>query len=139
MLIRSRIACTVLTIGVAVGVVGSAPSFAQDKVVRIWHTETEPQTIKAFNDIARRFEAKSPGVKIEAEGLAWGDLEGKIMAALAAGSRSRSRLRSLRGKDRRSTPSWCRRSNAMNMSRDCAARGVDHAGLALEHRGARWH
>src|SRR5215813_15413890 len=83
MLIRSRIACA---IGVAVGVVGSVPSFAQDKVVRIWHTETEPQTIKAFNDIARRFEAKSPGVKIEAEGLAWGDLEGKIMAALAAGA-----------------------------------------------------
>ena len=61
MLIRSRIACTVLTIGVAVGVVCSAPSFAQDKVVRIWHTETEPQTIKAFNDIARRFEAKKSG------------------------------------------------------------------------------
>ena len=79
MLIRSRIACTVLTIGVAVGVVGSAPSFAQDKVVRIWHTETEPQTIKAFNDIARRFEAKHPGIKIEAEGLAWNDLEGKII------------------------------------------------------------
>jgi multiple sugar transport system substrate-binding protein len=83
MLIRSRIA---RAIAVAVGVLGSAPSFAQDKVVRVWHTETEPQTIKAFNDIARRFEAKSPGVKIEAEGLAWGDLEGKIMAALAAGA-----------------------------------------------------
>jgi multiple sugar transport system substrate-binding protein len=83
MLIRSPIA---RAIAVAVGVLGSAPSFAQDKVVRVWHTETEPQTIKAFNDIARRFEAKSPGVKIEAEGLAWGDLEGKIMAALAAGA-----------------------------------------------------
>ena len=52
----------------------------------MWHTETEPQTIKAFNDIARRFEAKNPGIKIEAEGLAWGDLEGKIMASLAAGA-----------------------------------------------------
>ena len=31
-------------------------------------TETEPQTIKAFNNIARRFEAKNPGIKIEAEG-----------------------------------------------------------------------
>jgi multiple sugar transport system substrate-binding protein len=62
-----------------------APAAAQ-KVVRVWHTETEPQTIKAFNDIARRFEAKNPGVKIEAEGLAWTDLEGKIMAGLASGS-----------------------------------------------------
>lgn len=70
--------------GIGVGLSGRP--FAQDKVVRIWHTETEPQTIKAFNDIARRFEAKNPGVKIEAEGLAWGDLEGKIMAALAAGA-----------------------------------------------------
>jgi multiple sugar transport system substrate-binding protein len=73
----------VLAVGVGVGIVN--PSIAQDKVVRVWHTETEPQTIKAFNDIARRFEAKNPGVKIEAEGLAWGDLEGKIIAALAAG------------------------------------------------------
>ncbi len=59
---------------------------AADKLVRVWHTETEPQTIKAFNDIARRFEAANPGVKIQAEGLAWGDLEGKIVAALAAGT-----------------------------------------------------
>jgi multiple sugar transport system substrate-binding protein len=59
---------------------------AADTIVRVWHTETEPQTVKAFNDIARRFEAKNHGVKIEAEGLAWGDLEGKIMAALAAGN-----------------------------------------------------
>jgi multiple sugar transport system substrate-binding protein len=64
----------------------AAPALAQGKLVRVWHTETEPQTVKAFNDIARRFEAKNPGVKIEAEGLAWTDLEGKIMASLAAGS-----------------------------------------------------
>ena len=71
---------TALTVGIA------APALAQDKLVRVWHTETEPQTIKAFNDIARRFEAKNPGIKMEAEGLAWTDLEGKIMASLAAGS-----------------------------------------------------
>src|SRR5262245_37110415 len=77
-----------LTLGLAAGASVCLPalSLAQDKVVRVWHTETEPQTIKAFNDIARRFEAKTPGVKIEAEGLAWGDLEGKIMASLAAGA-----------------------------------------------------
>jgi multiple sugar transport system substrate-binding protein len=70
----------------ALGVLLGAQAFAADKVVRVWHTETEPQTVKAFNDIARRFEARNPGVKIEAEGLAWGDLEGKIMASLAAGN-----------------------------------------------------
>ncbi len=73
-----------LAAGLVVGL--AVPALAQDKVVRVWHTETEPQTIKAFNDIARRFEAKNPGIKIEAEGLAWGDLEGKIMASLAAGA-----------------------------------------------------
>ncbi len=88
MLIARRIARVALALGVA-GCVGaglSGHALAQDKLVRVWHTETEPQTIKAFNDIARRFEAKNPGVKIEAEGLAWGDLEGKIMASLAAGA-----------------------------------------------------
>lgn len=69
-----------------VALIAAAPASAADKVVRVWHTETEPQTIKAFNDIARRFEQQHPGIKIEAEGLAWGDLEGKIMASLAAGS-----------------------------------------------------
>ena len=70
--------------GAMVGLCG--PTLSADKVVRVWHTETEPQTIKAFNEIARRFEAKNPGVKIDAEGLAWTDLEGKIMASLAAGA-----------------------------------------------------
>src|SRR5262245_21074388 len=84
----SPIARAALTIAVVAGAGAGLPSLAgaQDKVVRVWHTETEPQTIKAFNDIARRFEAKTPGVRIEAEGLAWGDLEGKIMASLAAGA-----------------------------------------------------
>jgi multiple sugar transport system substrate-binding protein len=88
MTIASRIASALLTIAVTSGlaIAWQSPALAQDKVVRVWHSETEPQTIKAFNDIARRFEAKTPGVKIEAEGLAWGDLEGKIMASLASGT-----------------------------------------------------
>jgi multiple sugar transport system substrate-binding protein len=72
-------------LALAAGAIFGTQVLAADRIVRVWHTETEPQTVKAFNDIARRFEAKNRGVKIEAEGLAWGDLEGKIMAALAAG------------------------------------------------------
>ena len=71
---------------VAAVVVLTGTSAAEERVVRVWHTETEPQTIQAVNDIARRFEAKNPGIRIEAEGLAWADLEGKIMASLAAGN-----------------------------------------------------
>jgi len=85
---KSSLLATVVAAGVIAAAGSCVPeaAHAQTKVVRVWHTETEPQTIKAFNDIARRFEAKNPGVKIEAEGLAWGDLEGKIMAGLAAGN-----------------------------------------------------
>lgn len=59
---------------------------AADKVVRVWHTETNPESRKAVANIISRFEAKHSGIKVEAEALAWGDLEGKIMASLAAGS-----------------------------------------------------
>jgi ABC-type glycerol-3-phosphate transport system substrate-binding protein len=63
----------------------STPALAQ-KVVRVWHTETNPASRQAIANIVSRFEAKNPGTKIEAEALAWGDLEGKILAALASGT-----------------------------------------------------
>src|SRR2546425_4239092 len=56
------------------------------KVIRVWHTETQPNSQEAVKNIARRFEAKHPGVKVEVEALAWGDLEPKIMQSLAAGT-----------------------------------------------------
>lgn len=56
------------------------------KVVRVWHTETQPNSQQAMKNIAARFEAKNPGVKVEVEALAWTDLEGKIMSSLAAGT-----------------------------------------------------
>ena len=56
------------------------------KVVRVWHTETQPNSVQAMKNIAARFESKHPGVKVELEALAWNDLEGKIMASLAAGT-----------------------------------------------------
>lgn len=59
---------------------------AEPKVVNVWHTETNAASRKAIANIIKRFEAKHPDIKIKAEALAWGDLEGKIMAAMAAGS-----------------------------------------------------
>ena len=61
-------------------------AFAAKKVVHVWHTETNPKSREAIANIVSRFEKLHPDIKIEAEALAWGDLEGKIMAALAAGS-----------------------------------------------------
>jgi len=61
-------------------------AFAAKKVVHVWHTETNPKSREAIANIVSRFEKLHPDIKVEAEALAWGDLEGKIMAALAAGS-----------------------------------------------------
>lgn len=58
---------------------------AQD-AVRVWHTETSPESQNAMAEIVSRFEAAHPDIKVEVEALAWGDLEGKIQASLAAGS-----------------------------------------------------
>src|SRR5512139_684254 len=59
---------------------------AEKKVVRIWHTETEPATIAAFQEIINDFEKLHPDITIKQEGLALGDLEAKLTAALAAGA-----------------------------------------------------
>lgn len=85
MSIGLRMARYVMSAGLAAAAMAVAAQ-AQEKVLRVWHSETEPQTVRAFNEIAKRFEAKHPGVKVQTEGLAWGDLEGKIMASLAAGT-----------------------------------------------------
>jgi len=83
--LRLRITAGLLGCAVAIGLTGTA--LAQPvKTVRVWHTETNPASQAAVAEIVKRFEASRPGVKIEAEALSWNDLEGKIMAALAAGS-----------------------------------------------------
>jgi len=59
---------------------------AEKKVVRIWHTETEPQSVAAFQQIITDFEKLHPDITVKQEALAWGDLEAKLTAALAAGA-----------------------------------------------------
>src|SRR2546422_8909807 len=59
---------------------------ADKKVVRLWQTETEPQTLAVLNEMAAAYEKTHPDVSIKIEGLAWGDLEKKLTAALAAGA-----------------------------------------------------
>jgi multiple sugar transport system substrate-binding protein len=79
----SRLLGAVLT--AALGLALVAPAHAQ-KVVRIWQTETEAQTLAVLNQIAADFEKTRPGVSVKIEGLAWGDLEKRLTAALAAGA-----------------------------------------------------
>src|SRR5947199_10559524 len=59
---------------------------ADKKVVRLWQTETEPQTLVLLNEMAAAYEKTHPDVSIKIEALAWGDLEKKLTAALAAGA-----------------------------------------------------
>ncbi len=59
---------------------------AEKKIVRIWHTETEPQSVAAFQQIINDFEKLYPDITVKQEALAWGDLEAKLTAALAAGA-----------------------------------------------------
>ncbi len=77
--------CTALALFLAVLLALPGPVAAQ-KVVRIWQTETEPQTLAMLNQLAAEFEKTRPGVSVKIEGLAWGDLEKKLTAALAAGA-----------------------------------------------------
>jgi multiple sugar transport system substrate-binding protein len=59
---------------------------AEKKLVRIWHTETEPKSVQAFQEIINDFEKLHPNITVKQEALAWGDLEAKLTAALAAGA-----------------------------------------------------
>ncbi len=86
MTVRMRLAGLLSALALMAGFSWTGSAGAEEKIVRVWHTETEPQTVAAFNAIARRYEAQNPGIKIELEGLAWAELEGKISAALAAGT-----------------------------------------------------
>ena len=67
---------------------GLSPSAwgGEKKVVRIWHTETEPLSKAAFQQIINDFEKLHPDISVTQEALAWGDLEAKLTAALAAGA-----------------------------------------------------
>lgn len=65
---------------------GAGAEAQEKKVVRIWHTETEPQSVQAFQGIINDFEKLHADITVKQEALAWGDLEAKLTAALAAGA-----------------------------------------------------
>jgi ABC-type glycerol-3-phosphate transport system substrate-binding protein len=68
---------------------GRAPAALghQIRELHVWHTEVEPQTVKAIqNGPVAEFERKFPGFKVKQQALGWGDLNTKLLAALAAGN-----------------------------------------------------
>jgi ABC-type glycerol-3-phosphate transport system substrate-binding protein len=101
---------------IAVGAVLLLTAFADGadkKVIRLWQTETEPQSLAVLNQIAAQYEKTHPDVSIKIEGLAWGDLEKKLTAALgggrAAGRHSRT-AHHVRVGRRQGAPAPARRS-----------------------------
>ena len=70
----------------ASGMTVSTAALAEDKVVSLWHTEPNPRTVAVMDDIIAKYEAMNPGIKIKQEPIAWGSLDTKLQAALAAGA-----------------------------------------------------
>ena len=55
------------------------------KVVVLWHTETEPESLKAMGEIIRDFEDIHPDIQIQQVGISWDTLENTLVAALGSG------------------------------------------------------
>ena len=81
-LLHTLPAAFVLASGMAV----STATLAEDKVVSLWHTEPNPRTVAVMYEIIAKYEAMNPGIKIKQEPIAWGSLDTKLQAALAAGA-----------------------------------------------------
>ena len=79
---RWFVATMVVVLAVALAA-GGAP--AQEKVVRVMTTETDPKTQAALKEIIAEFEKTRPGVKVSAEFASWSDINKKLVASLAAG------------------------------------------------------
>jgi multiple sugar transport system substrate-binding protein len=70
------------------GVLGRAPAVLGQAVkeLQVWHTEVDPRSVKVIDEIIAEFEKAHPGVRIKQQALGWGDLNTKLLAAIAAGS-----------------------------------------------------
>src|SRR5712691_3828967 len=73
----------------ATTLLGRAPAVIgqQTRELQVWHTEVEPQTVRTIQETSiAEFERKFPGFKVRQQPLAWGDLNTKLLASIAAGS-----------------------------------------------------
>ena len=63
----------------------SAPA-ASAETIRVWHTESDPRTIDAFEKISSSFEEANPGVTVELVQIGWDDLYRKLTVAIQSGT-----------------------------------------------------
>lgn len=78
--------CILFLTGVSMLACSSERPTPQQKELRIWHTETGPETQDALRNIASDFTADHPMITITFEAIAWSDLLVKLNAAISAGS-----------------------------------------------------
>jgi len=84
---RDFLKTTSLTAGATLLAGAPAALGQQGRELNVWHTEVEPQTVKTIQETSiAEFERKFPGFKVKQQALGWGDLNTKLLAALAAGS-----------------------------------------------------
>ena len=77
----------ILPFALAIGLwTGMTVCASAQKVVNIWHTEPNPATIAAMDEIIAKFEKENPGIKIIQEAVGWADLDKKLQTALASGA-----------------------------------------------------
>ncbi|WP_213741737.1 sugar ABC transporter substrate-binding protein [Bradyrhizobium sp. dw_411] len=82
-----RLTKRVLPLAIAIGFwTGMTLCASAQKVVNIWHTEPNPATIAAMNEIIAKFEKENPGIKVIQEAVGWADLDKKMQTALASGA-----------------------------------------------------
>lgn len=58
----------------------------EKKVVTLWHTETEPQSLKAMGEIIQDFEKIHPDIQVEQIGIPWDVLESRLLTAIGSGN-----------------------------------------------------
>jgi len=78
-----RNVCLILTIVLTIGF-SAVQCAAEDVTIRFWSDQSEPWQQKEIEAMGRDFEAAHPGIKVEAEYIAWQDRQAKMTAALAA-------------------------------------------------------
>jgi multiple sugar transport system substrate-binding protein len=82
-----RFAKSALPLALTIGFLVSTTLCASaQKVVNIWHTEPNPTTIAAMDEIIAKFEKENPGIKVIQEAVGWADLDKKLQIALASGT-----------------------------------------------------
>ena len=63
-----------------------APAMDQPVSIEVWHTEPNPVTKQAMDNIIARFQQKHPNVTVTQAPQGWADMEKKILAGIAAGT-----------------------------------------------------